>query len=289
MASSIITQLHLWSSLIRFSHSVFALPFALSVLFVVPGREPITTTTILILIIAIVAARTAAMAFNRLVDHHIDAQNPRTAGRELPRGAVSRQAVIIGTVASSMIFVLAAGLLGVHCLVLAPVVLGVLLLYSYTKRIGSWCHLVLGLALGIAPGGVWYALTAQFDFTPVPLMGGVLLWVAGFDIIYATQDVDFDRERGLHSLPVRLGIARALYLSLALHVAALGLFVWFGALAGLTLPFWIGLFVFSIVVLSQHRLVRPDDLSRVNQAFFTRNGIASFIFFVSVAAGSIRW
>lgn len=276
-------SLRRYGSLVKFSHSIFALPFALSMALVCNQIAPITLLQLFWIVVAMVSARTAAMGFNRLVDRHIDAANPRTANREIPAGVVT-VANAGGLVAvSSMTFLLASGALGEHCLMLAPFVLAWLFFYSYCKRCTSFAHLVLGISLAMAPGGVWYALIGTFAWEPVSLMAAVALWVAGFDIIYACQDVGFDRAVGLYSVPARLGVANALFVSRLLHGAAALCFATFGYIFALSAPFWIGFAVFLLLIASQHRLVSANDLSRADAAFFTRNGMASVVFLLAVA------
>ena len=269
-----------WARLVKFSHTIFALPFALAMLVVVSRTYPISLVQVGLLMVCLVAARTAAMAFNRILDRRIDALNPRTAQRELPSGKVSLASAYSLLLVASIAFLLGSWGLGVHCLVLAPPVLGVLFFYSWTKRFTSGAHLVLGLALALAPGGVWYALTAEFAWLPVWMMLGVLLWVAGFDIIYSCQDAEFDRHQKLYSIPARLGVPAALKLAALLHIISALCFLWFWSAANLGSAALLGTAVFIAIVLSQHRLVRADDLSRVNEAFFTRNGFASVIYLI---------
>lgn len=271
-----------FGSLVKFSHTVFALPFALSIAVVLSERRPISVRDLAIILGCLVLARTAAMAFNRLADHEFDTRNPRTAGRELPAGLVSRSSVIALFVLTSLGFLMGAGLLGRHCLLLAPLVLAILCLYSYTKRFTAYSHLILGLALSLAPGGVWYALAASVEMPPLLLMAAVIFWVAGFDVLYACQDVAFDRQAGLHSLAVRLGIPSALKMARLFHVAAVIFLVFFGVAVRLDLIFYLGLAAFAAALWSQHVLVRYDDLSRLDAAFFTRNGIASIVFLLGV-------
>ena len=276
-----------YGHLVKFSHSVFALPFALSALVVAARIAPPGWIQVLWIILAVVSARTAAMTFNRIVDRDIDASNPRTQSRELPSGSVplSRAAVLLCI--SSVVFLLCAGALGRHCLILAPAVLGLLFFYSLTKRFTSYCHLVLGLCLALAPAGVWYALTASVSLPPVMLMLGVITWVAGFDILYACQDQDFDRQQGLYSIPAELGIGRALQIARALHLATALFLGYFGWLSGLGSVFYVGWTLFCALLASQHFMVSQTDLSRINAAFFTRNGMASFVFFVAVLSDAL--
>lgn len=268
-----------WLGLVRFSHSVFALPFALlSLLFATGGRPSLRLVALVV--VAAVAARTAAMAFNRWADLAFDRQNPRTQRRELVTGRLRPGAALALTVGSATVFVLAAALLNDLCLWLSPVVLAVLLGYSYTKRFTWACHLVLGLALALAPLGAWLAARGTFEgalAVPLLLAGAVLTWVAGFDVIYACQDAGFDRGLGLHSIPARFGVAGALWVSAALHVATAGLLVAVGLAAGVGLWWWIGVAAAVALLAYQHLIVRPSDLSRVDAAFFTANGLLSVV------------
>lgn len=273
-------RVSLWGRLVAFSHSIFALPFALSMVIVSTSYAPVTGIQLLLLVVAMVSARTGAMSFNRLVDAELDKENPRTKGREIPIGKVSKGEGIFLCAAASLVFIAAAYLLGMHCAVLSLPVLAVLYLYSYAKRFTASSHFWLGLALALAPGGVWYALTATISLEPIPLMTAVLLWVAGFDIIYSCQDVEFDSKRGLYSVPSRFGIAAALKLSLVLHILCILLLIVFGLSTNRGTAYYLGVVLFGGVLLSQHTLVSAKDLSKINQAFFARNGAASFIFLV---------
>jgi 4-hydroxybenzoate polyprenyltransferase len=221
IAAGFFSRLETWGSLVRFSHSLFAMPFALAMLVVAATRSAVTPAKILYILIAIVAARTAAMAWNRLIDRQIDAANPRTVGRELPRGVVSTKSVWQLVAIASCIFLWASWMLGMHCFVLAPAVLLLLLGYSLTKRFTAFSHMVLGLSLAAAPGGVWYAIVGTIELTPIILMTSVLCWVAGFDVLYALQDEQFDRANGLYSIPSRFGRDSAYKISAVLHVACL--------------------------------------------------------------------
>lgn len=260
--------------LVKFSHSIFALPFALASAWLASGGLPPLRTLALIVLCA-VAARTAAMGFNRLVDHKLDAANPRTAGRELPAGVLSPLAVSVFILVSTSIFVLGAWALSPLCASLSPIVLLVLFGYSYAKRFTYFAHLILGLALGLAPLGAWLAVRGNFEgdlWPPILLAAAVTLWVAGFDLIYACQDAQFDRERGLHSIPARFGLERALWLSRMLHAATATLLVAFGLRAELGAAWWIGVLLSGALFIWQHRLVSARDLARVDMAFFTLNG-----------------
>ncbi len=280
-------------SLVKFAHTVFALPFAfvglaLGILTLEQqGAEPSKPYWMLALLVVfcMVFARNSAMAFNRLVDRHFDAKNARTAMREIPAGQISpRQAIwFIGINAG--LFVLATFFINWLCFALSPVALAVILGYSYTKRFTAWCHLVLGLGLALAPVGAYLAVTASFAWPPVVLGLAVLTWVSGFDVIYALQDDEFDESNQLHSIPSTLGRRRALLVSTLLHLASGSLIVLFGWLAAPAWVFWVGAAVFVGLLVYQHRLVRPEDLSKVNLAFFTTNGVASVLFALFAIAG----
>ncbi len=280
-----MTALARYLSLVRFSHSVFALPFALQGAWMAAGGVPDGASLALVVLCA-VAARTAAMGFNRWLDRDIDAANPRTAGREIPAGLVSPAAALALVLASSAVFVLGAFALNPLCGYLSPAVLAVLLGYSAFKRFSALAHFVLGLALGLAPLGAWLAIRGDLsgDLRPVLLLAlGVLTWVAGFDLIYASQDADFDRARGLHSIPARLGVAGALRLSSLLHVVAVACFVGEGLLAGLGPAYWALLAVAAALLVWEHSIVSAEDLSRVDVAFFTLNGWVGIGLFLGVA------
>ncbi|QDU67051.1 UbiA-like polyprenyltransferase [Engelhardtia mirabilis] len=271
--------------LVKFSHSIFALPFALASAWVAAGGPPSARLGALVVVCA-VAARTAAMGFNRLVDRHIDAKNPRTIGRELPSGKLTPAQVGALVLMSCAVFVIAAIALNPLAGQLSPVVLAVLLGYSFAKRFTWAVHLWLGLSLALAPLGAWVAVRGNLEgdlLAPLALAGAVLTWVAGFDLIYACQDAAFDRGQGLHSIPARFGVSRALSLSSLLHVATALLLVAFGWSAGLGIAFALALLVTGSLLVWQHRLVRPDDLSRVDMAFFSLNGWIGLLLFVGVA------
>ncbi|HEX9189814.1 MAG TPA: UbiA-like polyprenyltransferase [Vicinamibacteria bacterium] len=272
--------------MIRFSHSVFALPFALTSAVVAARLGGVTAGQVFWIVVARVAARSAAMGFNRLADHAIDARNPRTAGRELPRGVLSRAEVWAFVLLSAAAFVLAAAMLNPLCLALSPVALAVVLGYSYTKRFTAASQLVLGLSLSIAPVGAWLAIRGRFEPFPVGLALAVLLWVAGFDTIYACQDADFDRREGLRSIPASLGVPRALAVARGLHGAAVLVLLGLYWLAPLHPLYLLGAAVVAGLVAWQHTLVRPDDLSRVMQAF-NLNGWVSLGYFAFTAAAAL--
>jgi len=265
--------------MIKFQHTVFALPFALLSAFAVAGGIPPAMKLVWILV-AMVGARSAAMAFNRLVDAPIDAANPRTATRALPAGLVSRSFVTLFTLVSIALFVFACWKLNRLALILAGPTLVVLLGYSFTKRFTSMSHLVLGLALGIAPIGAAVAIEGVFNPKVLPLSAAVMLWTAGFDILYSMQDVDFDKSTGLFSLPSRLGGPRAFLLARVFHVLALGGFIAFGWLFGFGAIYWVGIAAAAALLLWQHSIVSPRDISRIDAAFFTANGILAGVLFL---------
>lgn len=276
-------------SLVKFSHSIFALPFALCGAWLGSGGVP-PARDLLLVVLCAVAARTAALAFNRLVDREIDARNPRTRARELPSGRLRAGTVLLVVVVASAVFVASAFALNRLAGLLAIPVLLVLLAYSYVKRVSSGAHLVLGLSLALAPLGAWVAVRGGSPqgvgtgLTPVLwLAGAVLTWVAGFDLIYACQDVEFDRSEGLHSIPARLGVGRALGLSSILHVLTVLGLVRVGFTAGLSFIWWGAVLLAAILLVWEHSLVTKDDLSRVDAAFFTVNGWVSVLVFAGLA------
>ncbi len=277
VVSRILRDVAETAEMIKLQHTVFALPFALISMITASGSGWPEPRIWLWVIVAMVGARTAAMTFNRLVDHRIDAANPRTRERALPAGRLSRGFAWGVVAVASALFVLAAAQLNRLCLMLSPVALAWVLGYSLSKRFTALAHLWLGLGLGIAPVGAWLAVTGAFAAPPLVLAGAVTCWVAGFDVIYSLQDEAFDREHGLHSLPALLGVGRALALARLLHLAAAAGFFAFALLAGGGSWRLIAAAAAAALLLWQHCLVRPDDLSRVNAAFFTANGILSVL------------
>ncbi len=271
-------------SLVKFSHTIFALPFALLGFFLaVLDVGSWEWRQLFLVILCMVFARSAAMAFNRWQDRDIDGKNPRTAVREIPAGTISSRSALAFIIINCLLFMVAAGMLNSLCLYLSPIALLVILGYSYTKRFTYLCHFVLGLGLALAPVGAYVAVTAQFAVLPVIYGLVVLLWVAGFDIIYALQDEDFDRGEDLFSIPVRLGTVRALRLGRVLHLLCAALLVYGLSVQAASYPEfeWLSLaagLVFISCLIYQHSLVKPGDLSRVNLAFFTTNGVASVVF-----------
>jgi 4-hydroxybenzoate polyprenyltransferase len=269
-----------YGRMIRFSHSLFALPFALTAVVFASRERPVTFRQVVWIIVAMVGARSAAMGFNRLVDRTIDGANPRTWNRELPRGILTPRSVSLFVVASSALLILAASQLNRLCLFLSPVALGIVFFYSYTKRFTWTSHLFLGLALGIAPVGAWMAVTGGLGLPPLLLGFAVLTWVAGFDVIYACQDYHFDRSYGLYSIPQAIGIGKALSTARLLHVVTLVALIGLKFTFGLGAIYTAGLIVVAGILIHEHQLVRADDLSKLNVAFFNMNGILSLVYFV---------
>lgn len=260
--------------MIKFEHTVFALPFALASALVAANGLPAWRTLGWILV-AMVGARSAAMAFNRIADTRLDALNPRTADRALPRGLVSIGGAWTLVAVSAGLLVSAAYMLNPLAFALSPLALIAVLTYSYSKRFTSFSHLWLGLCLGIAPVGAWVAVRGEIGFAPMVLSAAVMLWTAGFDIIYSLQDLGFDAKMGLLSLPARIGPARALFVSRAFHACMVGLIAWFGALCGRGVVYYAGVALVAAFLIYEQSLVSPKDLSRVNTAFFTLNGLVS--------------
>lgn len=281
---SALEKLRRTLDMIKFEHSVFALPFALTGALLAWREDDFAqhglAMKILWIIVAMIGARSAAMAFNRLLDHRIDAGNPRTAMRHLPAGSLSRGFAWGFTLVSAAVFMLAAAMLNPLCLALSPLALAIVLGYSYTKRFTSLSHLMLGLALGIAPAAAWIAIRGSLDLRILWLTAAVMLWTAGFDIIYSCQDYDYDREAGLASIPARLGIANALVVSRLLHAAMVACLIVLVAQFGLGGFAMAGIAIVVALLIYEHSLVHADDLSRVNAAFFTVNGFVSVVFFL---------
>jgi len=268
--------------MIKWEHSIFALPFALCGAMLAAGGIP-TVHQLAWIIVAMVAARSAAMAFNRLADASLDAANPRTSTRALPAGQLTPGFVATFVVVSSVLFIAAAAELNRLALWLSPVALAVLLLYSYTKRFTRWSHLVLGFALGMAPSAAWIAVRGSLDPRILLLTAAVTFWVGGFDVLYACQDFEFDRASGLHSIPRYLGISAALWVARAFHAIMLLLLVALMLAFGLGKLAIAGVAVVAVLLAYEHSLVSAGDLRKLNAAFFTMNGVISVVFFVFVA------
>jgi 4-hydroxybenzoate polyprenyltransferase len=271
---------------IRFEHTAFALPFALTSAFVAAAGWPRARTLAWILV-AMVGARTAAMAFNRIADLDYDRTNPRTAGRALVTGALKTRDLWLLLLGAAAAYFLAAAMLNRLCLVLSPFALAALLGYSYTKRFTVWTHWILGFCLGLAPIGAWIAIRARLDLSPLILGAAVTLWTAGFDIIYACQDIGFDRANRLFSLPARWGARHALVIAAGNHLLTIWLLALFGQLADLGWLYFAGVVILIPVLYWEHRIVRPDDLSRAETASFVANGIFSVLFFLFAASDVI--
>jgi 4-hydroxybenzoate polyprenyltransferase len=268
--------------MIKWEHSIFALPFALCGAMLAARGFP-AWHQLLWIVVAMVSARSAAMAFNRLADASIDAANPRTATRALPVGQLTSGFVSLFVVVTCAIFILAASQLNRLTLILSPVALAVVLLYSYTKRFTRWSHLFLGFALGIAPSAAWIAVRGSLDPRILLLTAAVTFWVGGFDVIYACQDHAYDCSHGLHSLPRYLGIKNALVIARLFHLVMLGLLVALIVTFGLGKLAMVGVIAVAALLLYEHALIRHDDLSKLNAAFFTMNGVISVVFFLFVA------
>jgi 4-hydroxybenzoate polyprenyltransferase len=269
--------------MIKWEHSIFALPFALAGAMLAANGVP-SAWKLLWIVVAMVSARSAAMAFNRVVDADYDAANPRTRMRALPAGLLTRQFVAAFVVASSAIFIFSAAQLNRLCLYLSPVALGILLLYSFTKRYTRWSHLVLGFADAIPPAAAWIAIKGTLDWRILPLVAAVTFWVGGFDVLYACQDYEFDCQIGLYSIPRWLGIRKALLIAQVFHLVTIVFLALTSHLFGLGVLGWIAVLVFAAMLLYEHSLVSHDDLSRLNAAFFTTNGVVSVAYFVFIAA-----
>jgi len=278
-----LQNLKITLEMIKWEHSIFALPFALCGAMLAAGGLP-TWHQLAWIVVAMVSARSAAMAFNRLADASIDAANPRTSIRALPAGLLTPSFVSTFVVVSCGIFVLAASQLNRLTLMLSPIALAVVLLYSYSKRFTHWSHLFLGFALGIAPAAAWIAVRGSLDPRILLLTAAVTFWVGGFDVIYACQDYDFDCSHGLHSLPRHLGVHTALWIARLFHLVMLGLLVALVIVFGLGKLAIVGVIAVVVLLAYEHSLVRHDDLSKLNAAFFTMNGVISVVFFVFIGA-----
>jgi 4-hydroxybenzoate polyprenyltransferase len=274
--------------MIKWEHSIFALPFALTAVLLaadgLPAWRQILPMKLVWILVAMVGARSAAMAFNRWADAELDAANPRTSGRAIPAGLLSREFVLGFTLLSAAVFVAAAAELNRLTLLLSPLVLVVLLGYSYLKRVTRWSHLGLGLALGLAPSAAWIAVRGSLDARILVLTAAVTLWAGGFDVLYACQDCEHDIEAGLHSLPQAVGIPAAFWTARGMHLSMLGLLFWFGVLFHFRVFGWMGIGAVGLLLAYEHSLVSPSDLRRLNAAFFTMNGVIAMVFFGFVAA-----
>ena len=289
-------------SLIKFSHTIFAMPFAMIGFFlgvvaytsIVPGWHTVIfppqfdwnalLMKFILVILCMVFARSAAMAFNRYLDRSFDAKNRRTAIREIPAGILRANSVLLFTIVNCILFIVCTFFINRLCFYLSPVALLIVLGYSYTKRFTALCHLILGVGLSLAPIGAYLAVTGEFTWLPILFSLAVIFWVSGFDIIYALQDEEFDKSQKLYSIPAWLGKSRALRVSECLHVLCAACIIGAGFYANFGWLYWVGVFVFTGMLIYQHSIVQPDDLRRINLAFMTTNGIASVVFALFVIA-----
>lgn len=276
----ILQNAYKYLSLIKFSHTVFALPFAFVGYFLALHTKNFSFDwkLIILIVLCMIFARTAAMAFNRYIDRHYDKKNPRTKNREIPAGKINPESALLLTIIAAVFFITTTYFINYLVFYLSPVALAVILGYSYTKRFTYLCHFILGLGLSLAPVGAYLAVTAHFDLTPILFGIIVLFWTAGFDIIYALSDDDFDKTNKLHSIPAFIGRKNALLISWLLHIAAAIVLILIGIYNNFGLFYWIGSIVFTIMLIYQHLIVKPYDISKINIAFATTNGIASIIF-----------
>ena len=278
-----LTNIGTTLEMIKWEHSIFALPFALCAAMLAAGGMP-TAAKLGWIVLCMISARSAAMAFNRIADARIDAANPRTSMRAIPAGALSQKFATVFVIVACLLFIFGAAQLNRVTLLLSPVALAVVLFYSYTKRFTRWSHLVLGFALGIAPAAAWIAVRGSLDPRILLLTAAVTFWVGGFDVLYACQDIEFDRANSLNSIPQAMGVPQALIIARTLHVLMLGLLVALVVAFGLGKLASIGVLVVTVLLAYEHSLVASDDLSKLNTAFFTMNGVIAVVFFVFVAA-----
>ncbi|NJD36757.1 MAG: 4-hydroxybenzoate octaprenyltransferase [Geobacter sp.] len=281
--TAVLQKITIFMEMIKFSHTIFALPFALSgALLAIRGLP--SARQLLFIVLAMVGARTAAMAMNRLIDADIDAKNPRTATRAIPAGLLSKGAVFGAIIISVALLLWSAAMLNPLCLKLSPIALFFLVLYSYCKRFTALAHVVLGICLAAAPIGAWVALTGRIELPAIVLGLIVLFWVSAFDMLYALQDLEYDRSVGLYSIPVAFGVTGTLWLSRLFHLITVGLLVWLIVLLGLGGWFWIGSAAMAAMLLYEHWLLRGGDLTKLDAAFFTMNGYISLTFLAATAA-----
>ncbi len=278
----IAENIRIYGRMIKFSHTLFALPFALAAVVLAHRTHPVTWPQLLWILVAMVGARSAAMGFNRIVDARYDRDNPRTADREIPSGRLSVRAATIFVLLSAGVFLLAAAMLSPLCLVLAPPVLGVLFFYSYTKRFTAFSHLYLGFAIALAPLGAWIAVTGRFDWPVTILCLALLTYIAGFDILYACQDTAFDRQAGLFSIPARWGARAAFHTAALLHLAAFIFFFLIHLVFNMGAVYLAAVILIGSLLVLEHRLVRPDDLQRIQLAFFNVNSLIAIVLFAGI-------
>jgi len=281
--TAVLQKIAIFMEMIKFAHTIFALPFALSGALLAARGMP-TGRQVLFILLAMVGARTAAMALNRLIDAEIDAKNPRTASRAIPAGLLSKSAVFGAILLSLALLLWSAAMLNPLCLKLSPIAVFFLVLYSYCKRFTALAHIVLGICLAAAPIGAWVALRGTIELPAIVLGLIVLFWVSAFDMLYALQDREYDRSVGLHSIPVALGVNGSLWLSRLFHLITVGLLIWLIVLLSLGIWFWIGTAAMSAMLLYEHWLLRGGDLTKLDAAFFTMNGYISLTFLAATAA-----
>jgi len=286
--AALAERIKLYLGMIKIAHSVFALPFAFTAAILAASGMP-SLYQIFWITVAMVGARSGAMGLNRIIDRKIDAANPRTCSREIPAGRINVRDAVLFTAVSLAIMVFAAYQLNTACFILSPVAIFILVAYSYTKRFTWASHIVLGIAIAGAPLGAWIAVKSTIDPQILPLVIAVIFWLAGFDILYALQDIDFDRQQGLYSIPKRFGIRTSLLFSRIFHAVTFTLLIVTGLVFSLNYFYWLGLLIVLALLVYEHSLVRPDDLSRLNMAFFNMNGYISIaIFIFTFAAVTIR-
>ena len=270
-------------SLIKFSHSIFAMPFALIGFFLATELYGFDWVILIYIILCMIFARSAAMAFNRYIDRDSDKKNPRTSKtREIPTGEIKKDSALIFVIINSLFFLTTTFFINKTCFYLSPIALFLILGYSYTKRFTALCHIILGISLSLSPIGAYLAVSNTFDITPIFFSLVVIFWVSGFDIIYSLQDQEFDKKEKLHSIPVQFGVKKSLIISRLFHIVSISILYYIAIKENYNNYYWIGFSIFSIIIIYQHMLVKYDDLSKVNIAFFTTNGTASIIFGIFV-------
>ncbi len=282
MTAAVKTTILTYGRMIRFSHTVFALPFALSAVIMAWRDHPFEVADLFFILLAMVGARSAAMGFNRIVDAGIDKRNPRTAAREIPAGVLKKKETAVFVVASSLVFILAAAMLGRRCFILSFPVLAFLFFYSYTKRFTRFSHLCLGFAIGMAPAGAWIAVTGTLSLSAVLLSLALMTYIAGFDILYACQDIDFDRKEGLFSLPATVGVRKALRVSTVLHLFTLLFLFLMQIVFGMHPVFYIFLAAIAVFLAAEHLLVTPGSFKNIHIAFFHMNSLVSVFLMIGV-------
>jgi 4-hydroxybenzoate polyprenyltransferase len=277
--SSVAEKIVLYLRMIKFPHSIFALPFAFTGAVIAAGGAP-SLKKIIWITVAMVGARSGAMGLNRIIDRKVDQENPRTKNRELPRGMINLSEAVLFTAVSLAIFILAAYMLNPLCLKLSPVALAVLFIYSYTKRFTWITHFVLGLTLSAAPVGAWIAVRGTFDAEIIPMAIAVIFWLAGFDTLYALQDIEFDKSHGLYSIPQRFGIKNALLLARLFHLITFIMLITTGVIFKMGIFYWLGMMIVAVLFIYEHSLIKESDLSRLDMAFFNMNGYISITVFI---------